>query len=94
MTWLILIWPAYAVLALWIALRGGSLADPALRIGTAGIYSSAADTLSVAIAGVERLPVRGGGWLGGSRAGVFALYLDYARSIATAGLGFRPAFVI
>ncbi len=40
-----------------VALRGGSLADPALRIGTAGIYSSAADTLSVAIAGVERLRV-------------------------------------
>jgi len=36
-----------------VALRGGSLADPALRIGTAGIYSSAADTLSVAIAGSE-----------------------------------------
>ncbi len=28
MTWLILIWPAYAVLALWIALRGGK---PVLR---------------------------------------------------------------
>jgi hypothetical protein len=36
-----------------IALRGGSLADPALRIGTVGIYSSAANTLSIAIAGTE-----------------------------------------
>ena len=36
-----------------VALRGGSPADPALRIGTAGIYSSAADTLSIAIAGSE-----------------------------------------
>lgn len=36
-----------------VALRGGTLADPALRIGSAGIYSSATDTLSVAIAGVE-----------------------------------------
>jgi len=44
-----------------VALRGGSLADPALRIGTAGIYSSAADTLSVAIAGVERLRVTASG---------------------------------
>ncbi|MCA1774964.1 MAG: hypothetical protein LC676_04950 [Loktanella sp.] len=34
-------------------LKGGTLADPALRIGSAGIYSSATDTLSVAIAGVE-----------------------------------------
>lgn len=37
--------------------RGGSLADPALRIGTIGIYSSAADTLSVAVAGSEVLRV-------------------------------------
>lgn len=44
-----------------VALRGGSLADPALRIGTAGIYSSAADTLSVAIAGVERLRITAAG---------------------------------
>ena len=35
------------------ALRGGTLDDPALRIGTVGIYSVAADTLSVAIAGTE-----------------------------------------
>jgi hypothetical protein len=36
-----------------VALRGGSLADPALRIGTVGVYSSAANTLSIAIAGSE-----------------------------------------
>jgi methyl-accepting chemotaxis protein len=35
------------------SLRGGTLADPALRIGTVGIYSSAADTLSIAIAETE-----------------------------------------
>lgn len=34
-------------------LTGGSLSDPALRIGSVGIYSSATDTLSVAIAGTE-----------------------------------------
>ena len=37
-----------------VALRGGSLADPALRIGDVGIYSAAAGTLSIVIAGVER----------------------------------------
>ena len=36
-----------------VALRGGSLADPALRIGTVGVYSSASDTLSISIAGSE-----------------------------------------
>jgi uncharacterized phage infection (PIP) family protein YhgE len=40
-----------------VTLSGGTLADPALRIGTAGIYSAATNTLSVAIAGVERLRV-------------------------------------
>ena len=34
-------------------LEGGTPADPALRIGTAGIYSAAADTLSIVIAGSE-----------------------------------------
>lgn len=42
-------------------LVGGTLADPALRIGTVGIYSSASNTLSVAIAGVERLRVTASG---------------------------------
>lgn len=36
-----------------VALAGGTLADPALQIGTVGVYSSAADTLSIAIAGTE-----------------------------------------
>lgn len=44
-----------------ITLAGGTLADPAIRIGTAGIYSSAANTLSVVIAGVERLRVTASG---------------------------------
>lgn len=44
-----------------ITLAGGTLADPAIRIGTVGIYSSAANTLSVSIAGVERLRVTAGG---------------------------------
>lgn len=42
----------------------------------------------------ERLPLRGGDWLYGSQAGVFALYLIVARSVAYASVGFRPAFVI
>jgi len=41
----------------------------------------------------ERLPIRGGNWGNGSRAGVFALNLDDARSHAHATIGFRPAFV-
>lgn len=42
----------------------------------------------------ERLPIRGGDWGTGSRAGVFALGLFVARSYASSGVGFRPAFVI
>jgi hypothetical protein len=41
-----------------------------------------------------RLPIRGGDWGSGSRAGVFALHLGFARSVAGTILGFRPAFVI
>lgn len=40
-----------------VTLTGGSAADPALRIGDAGIYQSASNTLSIAIAGVERLRI-------------------------------------
>ncbi len=39
----------------------------------------------------ERLPIRGGNWNNGSRAGVFALNLNNARSNANANIGFRPA---
>lgn len=44
-----------------VTLAGGTLADPALRIGTVGIYSAAANTLSFAISGVERLRVTASG---------------------------------
>lgn len=44
-----------------VVLIGGSAADPALRIGDAGIYQSASNTLSVAIAGVERLRITSSG---------------------------------
>lgn len=44
-----------------VSLDGGTLADPALRIGTVGIYSAAANTLSVAVSGVERLRVTASG---------------------------------
>ncbi len=40
----------------------------------------------------ERLPFRGGGWSGGSSAGVFALDLNYPRSYVGGGIGFRSAF--
>lgn len=42
----------------------------------------------------ERLAFRGGGWGGGSSAGVFALVLDGARSNADSLVGSRPAFAI
>lgn len=40
----------------------------------------------------ERLPYRGGSWYSGAGAGVAALSLSDSRAVATAGLGFRPAF--
>lgn len=42
----------------------------------------------------ERLAIRGGYWSLGSNAGVFALDLIYARSVAVSNVGSRPAFVI
>jgi len=41
----------------------------------------------------ERLPLRGGTWINGSLAGVFALNLNYARTHRNWYIGFRPAFV-
>lgn len=41
----------------------------------------------------ERLPYRGGGWSGGAAAGVFCLYLGYARSDSNSGIGFRSAYI-
>lgn len=40
----------------------------------------------------NRFPIRGGYWTGGSNAGLGALYLNGARSDASSGIGFRPAF--
>lgn len=40
----------------------------------------------------NRFPRRGGGWSGGSSAGLGTLSLDYGRSIASSRIGFRPAF--
>ena len=41
----------------------------------------------------ERIPIRGGGWLNTSGAGVFKLDLDRVRSDAYGGVGRRSAFV-
>lgn len=41
----------------------------------------------------ERLPRCGGGWSNTSGAGVFCVNLDYPRTSADGGLGFRSAFV-
>lgn len=43
-------------------------------------------------AGLERFPVRGGGWSNTSSAGVFCTGLSYARSGTNTGIGFRSAF--
>lgn len=41
----------------------------------------------------ETLPIRGGYWYHAAAAGVFALYLRYARSSTVTTVGARPAFV-
>ncbi|ELC9583453.1 SUMF1/EgtB/PvdO family nonheme iron enzyme [Vibrio vulnificus] len=41
-----------------------------------------------------RMPLRGGSWSTGSHAGLGALYLSYARSNSSGGIGFRPAFFV
>lgn len=41
----------------------------------------------------ERIPIRGGYWLDGTSAGVFALNLYNARTYRSWGIGFRSAFV-
>lgn len=41
----------------------------------------------------ERLPIRGGYWSDSANAGLWALYLNDARSFAVSYIGFRPAFV-
>jgi len=42
----------------------------------------------------ERLPLVGAHWSYGSRAGVFAVYLNFHRSSLSFGNGFRPALVV
>lgn len=41
----------------------------------------------------ERLPLAGGSWDNGSRAGVFALYVNSRRSDASGNIGFRSAYI-
>lgn len=66
-------------------LKQHGLMQPGSPLEQDGFYINTAD---------ERLPRRGGNWLLGSRAGVFALSLNGARSLASTDIGFRPAFVI
>jgi hypothetical protein len=42
----------------------------------------------------ERFPCRGGGWAGGSTAGLGALSLNNTRAFSDSTLGFRPAFAL
>lgn len=62
---------------------GGTIAAPATN----------GDGFFINLAG-ERLPVRGGNWLVGAGAGVFALALNRARSSVGTDDGARPAFVL
>lgn len=66
-------------------LRALGLMQPGVPIEQDGFYINTSG---------ERLPIRGGAWNNGSQAGVFALYLLGARSVAGTNFGFRPAFVI
>ena len=54
--------------------------------------SHGADSIYIRNLG-ERLPLRGGSFLNGASAGVFALALHYTRAISTHNVGFRSAFV-
>ncbi|MDK2751210.1 MAG: hypothetical protein KYX60_11205 [Halomonas meridiana] len=54
-------------------------------IGGDGIWSTLTD---------ERVPVRGGHWSYGSRAGVFALNLISTRAYSSTSFGARPAFAV
>lgn len=42
----------------------------------------------------EMVPIRGGTWVSGALAGVFAVNLFYARSVSSPAIGARPAFVL
>lgn len=64
-------------------LLGGTIAVPTANGD--GIWSTLTD---------ERLPVRGGVWSSDATGGMFALGVDGARSVSSAGLGARPAFVL
>ena len=41
----------------------------------------------------ERLPLRGGAWYSGAKAGLAALLLSYRRVYSYSSVGFRPAFI-
>lgn len=64
-------------------LMGGTIAVPAANGD--GIWSTLTG---------ERPPLRGSYWSGGGNAGLFTLYLDYARQDTHASVGGRPAFVL
>ena len=42
----------------------------------------------------EMVPLRGGSWYEGANAGVFCLFLGYARSLSSTHVGARPAFLL
>lgn len=57
-----------------------------------GLYPGEARAYIYADTSGERLPVCGGSWSNGARAGVFYVALDAPRSVSSSGIGFRSAF--
>jgi hypothetical protein len=57
------------------------------HFGTDGFWFSTS-------ANSEYLPIRGGNWIFGADAGVFALFLGYPRSYVSTSFGFRAALLV
>ena len=57
-----------------------------------GLFVGEPETYIYADMNGERLPICGGGWGGGSGAGVFYVSLSGPRSISAGGVGFRSAY--
>lgn len=57
-----------------------------------GLFAGEPDAYIYADTEGERLPLCGGGWSGGSRAGVFLVGLNGPRSSSHSGIGFRSAY--
>jgi hypothetical protein len=61
--------------------------------GTIAVPAANGDVFYIDVTS-ERLPFRGGDWADAAGAGVFSLGCYYARSVASYGVGARPAFIL